>query len=147
MVPIGSDTLDATRCELAGMYTILRIVECMVQYFNIEDAAIEISSDCESGLNRTLLNNDKTPLYYAHGSHLDFINAINHIRKHSIIKIKGRHIPAHQDDYCIYEKLDWWSQRNIDMDLLAKSLIYQRRKLKITNKAMSFGIVLKGQQS
>lgn len=28
IVPIGSDSLDANRCELAGTYTLLRIAEC-----------------------------------------------------------------------------------------------------------------------
>ena len=31
--PIASGTIDATRCELAGIYNILLIVECMVQFF------------------------------------------------------------------------------------------------------------------
>ena len=83
-----------------------------------------MGSDCESGLNRTLLSKGQTPLYYTNGSHLDLINAINNIRRKSIIKITGRHIPAHQDKYCIYENLDWWSQRNVDMDFLVKSLMY-----------------------
>ena len=74
IVPIGSDILDATRCELARIYTILRITQCMIQYFNLDEAAIEIGSDCENGLNRTLLSTDKTPLYYINGSHFDLIN-------------------------------------------------------------------------
>ena len=129
IVPVGSDTLDATRCELAGIYTILRIIEYIIQYFSIENASIEIGSDCEGGLKRTLLNTDTTPLYYTNGSHLDMINAINHIRRTSVLKIKGRHIPAHQADSCVYEKLDWWAQRNDDMDWLAKSLMFEQRHL------------------
>ena len=116
LVPIGSDTMDATRCELAGIYTILRIIECIIQYFHIETASIEIGSDCESGLNRTLLNTDSTPLYYVNSSHLDMINAINHITRTSILTIKGRHISSHQADTCSYSQLDWWGQRNDDMD-------------------------------
>ena len=49
IVTVGSDTLDATQCELAGIYTILRIIECIIQYFSIENASIEIGSDCEGG--------------------------------------------------------------------------------------------------
>ena len=78
-MPIGSDTLDATGYKLAGIYTILRVAECIVQYFRIEEAAIEVELDCKSGINRTLLSSDKTPLYYINGSHLDLINAINNI--------------------------------------------------------------------
>ena len=134
IVPIGSDNIDDTRCELVGMYTILRIVDCMVQYYNINDASIEVGSDYESGLNRTLLSKDQILLYYTNDSHLDLINAINNFRRKSIVKITGRHILADQDKYCIYENLVWWSQRNIDMDFLAKSLMYQRRKHKSKTK-------------
>ena len=118
-VPIDSDALDARRCELAGIYTTLCIVYCMVQYYSINDADIEVSSDFESCLNRTLLSKDQDPLFYTNGSHLDLINTINNIRRKSIMMITENHIPAHQDKYCIYESLDWWSQRNVDVDLLA----------------------------
>lgn len=64
VVPIGSDILDITRWELAGMYTILCIAEYMVQYCNIHTPAIELGSNYESGLNLILLSTDKTPVYY-----------------------------------------------------------------------------------
>ena len=54
LVPISSDILDTTRCELAGIYTILRIVECMVQFFGVQSAAIDIGCDFEGGLKHTL---------------------------------------------------------------------------------------------
>ena len=50
LVPIVSDILDATRCELARIYTILRIVECMVHCFGIQSSAIEIGCDCGGGM-------------------------------------------------------------------------------------------------
>ena len=80
IVLIGSDTLDATRCELAGIYSILLIIECIIGFFKLESASIEISSDCEGGLKRTLLSTEQTPLYYVNGSHLDLINVINYMR-------------------------------------------------------------------
>lgn len=51
LVPIGGDILDATRYyELVGIYTIICIVQYMDNYFHITDAAIEVGSDYESGL-------------------------------------------------------------------------------------------------
>ena len=98
----------------------------MIQYFNLDTSSIEIGSDCEGGLKRTLLNTDQTPLYYVTESYLDMINAINHICRTSILKIRGRHIPSHQTDSCIYENIDWWGQRNDDMDWLAKSRMFEK---------------------
>ena len=130
LVPVGSNTLDATRCELVGIYTILRIIECIIQYFHIETTSIEIGSDCESGLNKTLLNTDTTPSYYVNGSHLDIVNAINHICRISILKIQGCHIPSHQAGICIYTQLDLWGHRNDDMEWLPKSLMFEDRRFK-----------------
>lgn len=76
IVPIGSDTLDATRYKLAGIYTILRIIQCMVQYFKLDEAVIEVGSDCKSDIDCTLLTTYKIPFYYTNGSYLDLINAI-----------------------------------------------------------------------
>ena len=45
---------------------------------------------------------------------------------------------GHQDKHCVYEQLDWWGQRNVDMDLLAKSLMFARRKKGIKN--VGYGI-------
>ena len=42
IVPIGSDTLGVTRCELAVMYTVLRITECIAQYHEITSRQIEV---------------------------------------------------------------------------------------------------------
>ena len=41
-----------------------------------------------------------------------------------------RHVSGYQDDYCVYEQLNWWGQRNVDMDLLAKSMMYAKRTKK-----------------
>ena len=119
------------------IYTILRIIECVIGFFKLKSASIEIGSDCKGGLKRTLLNPDQTPLYYVNGSYLDLINAINHICRKNILTIPGRHITSHQADSCIFENLDWWGQRNDDMDWLAKSLMFEKRQTKNQNKMVS----------
>ena len=61
------------------------------------------------------------------------INSIYHICRKSILKIRGRHIPSHQAESCIYENIEWWGQQNDDMDWLAKFLIFEKRRLKNKN--------------
>ena len=78
----------------------------MIQSFNLDTSNIEIGSDCEGGLKRTLLNTDQTPLYYVTGLYLDMINTFNHICRTSILKTRGRHIPSHQAESYIYENID-----------------------------------------
>ena len=79
----------------------------------------------------------KDPLSFVHGFHLDLINAINKIAEMCIARFNGRHVDAHQDYYVIYELLNLWGQRNIDMDLLSKSLIYRKRHIELKNKSLS----------
>ena len=129
-VPIGSDSLDATRCELAGIYTVLRIIECLAAFHNIPHGSVEVGCDCEGGLKRTLLRKKIQKWNYVNGSHLDLINPINKICSKVKFNIVGRHVPGHQDEHCVYELLDWWGQRNVDMDILVKSLMFARRKSK-----------------
>ena len=109
----------------------------MIQYFNLDTSSIEIGSDCEGGLRLTFLNTDQPPLYHVTGSHLDMINAMNYIFRTSVLKIRGRHIPSHQTDSCIYENIDWWGQRNDDMDWITKSLMSEKRRLKNNNSQLS----------
>ena len=112
-------------------------IDCMIQYFNLDTASIDIGSDCEGGLKRILLNTDQRPLYYVNDSHLDMINAINRICRTSILKTRGRHIPSHQAETCMYENFDWWGHRNDDMDWLAKSLMFEKRQLRKKKSMLS----------
>ena len=112
--------MDTTHCELAGMYSILRVIECIITYYQVDEPHVELGCDCEGGLARTLLNSNPTPLRYVHVSYLDLINPINEIKRLKVLNATGRHIRGHQDDYCIYENLDWLGQCNVDMDALVK---------------------------
>ena len=62
------------------------------------------------------------------------INLINNIVRSGKFKVTGRPVRIYQDDYCIYENVDLWEQRNVDMDLLAKSLMFEKRRNKSRNK-------------
>ena len=65
------------------------------------------------------------------GSHLDLINAINSITKNVKFEVVG--LSGNQDDYCMHKQLDWRGKHNVDMDLLAKSMMYEKRTKKIKN--------------
>ena len=77
------------------------------------------------------INHNSTPLRYVHRSHHDLINSINAIKVSEILHVTSRHVKAHQHDYCIYKNLNWLEQRNADMDTLAQSLMFDRRRQKI----------------
>ena len=82
---------------------------------------IEVGCDCKDGLVQTSLNEKRLDFHFVDDSHLDLINSIKIINRNENIEIIGRRITGHQDDYCMYEKLNWRGQRNVDMDILAKS--------------------------
>ena len=65
------------------------------------------------------------------GSHIDLVNAITNIVKKASFRVIGRHVYGHQDYYFVYEELDWWGKRNVDMAQLARSLMFEKRRLKI----------------
>jgi len=84
---LGSDTLDFTCCELAGINILLKVINCVILYYDLDGIAIKIGSDCESGLKRTLIREAESLLQFLHGAHLDFVNLINSITKHINAKI------------------------------------------------------------
>lgn len=55
IVSIGSDALNPTYCKLAGIYSILRIIKCMVDYYQISNGSVYIGCDYEGGLKNKLL--------------------------------------------------------------------------------------------
>lgn len=79
-IHIGSNIIDVVRCELADIYSTLRIIECMRVNYNIESINIELGSGCEGDLTQMLLESNKTSLQYVHGTLLDLINSINSIK-------------------------------------------------------------------
>lgn len=72
-IPISSNTLDPKRSKLGGIYTILRITECMVDYYTVESVAIEIRY--EGSLKHNFFG--KILSLYRNYFHLDITNPIN----------------------------------------------------------------------
>ena len=65
------------------------------------------------------------------------INPISNIVRSGIFKVTGRHVCGHQDENFTYENLDWCEQHNVNMDLLTKSLLFEKRRNMIRNKYTS----------
>ena len=65
------------------------------------------------------------------------MNVINNIVKNARFKVIARHVYGYQDDLCMYGKLDWWGKRNVDIDHLAKSLMFEKRRLKLMNNKVA----------
>lgn len=107
IVPLSSDALDPTRCELVCIYTVLQIIECISSYYNIETGSIEIGREDEGGLKRALLRTKISTLNYVNRSHIDLINNINTVPNNSKFEVVGRHdVSMHYADYCMHEELD-----------------------------------------
>ena len=107
---------------------------CIVGYYYLNDTSIEIECAFECGLKQELLRKTISPLNYFHVAHLDTIYSINKIIRSNKIRITGLHVRVHQDYYFFYEEINWWEQRNVDMGLLAKSVMYEKRSTKFKNK-------------
>ena len=50
---ISIDAIGPTRCELDGMYMVVRMVQCIIEYYGINNGTITIGTSCENGLKRT----------------------------------------------------------------------------------------------
>ena len=53
IVPSSSDRMDSMRTELGGLYSIIRLVHLLSQYYDIRAGMVEIGSDCDTALNQT----------------------------------------------------------------------------------------------
>ena len=57
---VGSDTMDPTGYELAGMYIIVRAVQCITEYYGTNNGTIAIGIDYVNGLKLTFMKNSIT---------------------------------------------------------------------------------------
>ena len=84
ITPTGSDRMDSMRCELSGMYSIVRVIELLTTYFDVRAGGATIGCDCDTAHFKTILSTDTSPLNQIKGNHCDIINAINGYVRDSI---------------------------------------------------------------
>ena len=105
--------------ELAGVIVALTIVDILVRHHDITVGAITIALDGESALKECRgdwpLSLDQKAFDYLQDIWF-WIQISPHI-------IHFRHVKGHQTDYVRYDQLDWWGQRNEDVDEGAKCFL------------------------
>ena len=109
---------DSHRCELAGIYGILIVVDTLVQRFEISQGAVHIACDNEQALQ--VLHPDFLPdPQYAN---FDLVNSIFLLLKQSPLSWTYEHVYGHQDSRKLHRPLTRLKTLNVSMDHLAKSI-------------------------
>ena len=120
-VPGNPSIQSAYRSELAGIIGVLSTLEFIVNHFHIETGSITLALDGESAL-KAARGDWKLQIQRPD---FDFLQEI-HNRVHLLpIHINWYWVRGHQDDYVTYSQLDWWAQRNSDVDEIAKQFALQ----------------------
>ncbi len=106
---------DSYRSELAGIYSILAVMEKFCDYFNIIEGAIELGCDGKLALESAF---DKGTLLFKDIPSFDLVAAILRLRRSSPLTWITRFVKGHQDEAS--DDLDAWAERNVLMDTWAK---------------------------
>ena len=92
------------------------ITEALATLHDIQEGAIKIGCDCESGIIAIFQHTYDTPKQ----PHHDIIHKIRAKLANSKLTWKSRHVSGHQDKHVPYHLLERWGRLNVEMDSLAK---------------------------
>jgi hypothetical protein len=113
---------DADQCsyrsEIAGLYAMVRMVQKVCEFHDIQEGTVELCCDGESPLRRCAKEQWIT---LATEQHFDMIEAIIAAMKQSTVRWKLRHIRGHQDETKGASELDRYERLNCEMDQEAKA--------------------------
>ena len=114
-VPGPVEEGDSLRCELAGLYAIVTVVNCICSFHQVTQGSITIACDNTSSLKPTALE------YLPHPRHknLDLMQALWKSLAESPITWKPVHVYGHQDKK-VKDSHRRLSDLNCQMDALAK---------------------------
>ena len=115
-VPGTQDDQSAYLSELSGIDGFLTMFEVIVFYHGLTCGFLTIGIDCLPAMDRA---RSTLPLC-SDLPNFDLLQDIHYQIWALLIELRWRHVPSHQDWHTSYDKLDWWAQRNIDMDKRAK---------------------------
>ena len=87
-----------------------------------------MGSDSDAALDNTVLSDFTNPSNRVKGIHLDLVNSLRTLKKISTYQIDGKKIIGHRDKAIPFHLLTWWEQRNVEMDILAKTYMQNHRK-------------------
>ena len=108
---------DSHRCEMAGIYGVVNIVNCIASLHNVQAGSITIAYDNKHALR--IFEED----YIPDTKHPDFdlVSATWNLIQESPIKFEGEHVKGHQDDKILGRPYTRQELLNIEMDSLAKA--------------------------
>ena len=118
MLDTSTDTANAYRSELTGIYSALLFVSIICEYYHITNGLLPLHCDCKAALQHS------SPLHTTVSNtikHADLIRQIRIVRSTIPITIKFCRVNAHQDDKYDYFSLLSEVKLNIDCDLIAKA--------------------------
>ena len=126
------DDQSSTRSELIGLLAALMVLEWMAQVANLKPfgprPSVEIACD-------GLIALDKSFSEYhlqSSGAQFDLASTIRAVRRSLPVTLVSRHVKGHTDKLLPFSHLDWWEQRNVEVD--AKAQAY-RRMLESTGRS------------
>ena len=126
------DDQSSTRSELIGLLAALMVLEWMAQVANLKPfgprPSVEIACD-------GLIALDKSFSEYhlqSSGAQFDLASTIRAVRRSLPVTLVSRHVKGHTDKLLPFSQLDWWEQRNVEVD--AKAQAY-RRMLESTGRS------------
>merc|ERR1712023_332767 len=115
-VPGMPSNQSSFHSELSGIDGVLTSLEIIVFFHDITSGSITLGIDCTGAMNRS---KSDYPLRSFQPS-FDILQDIRERLEMLPITVHWRGVEGHQDDNIPYHKLDWWGQRNVDMDTRAK---------------------------
>ena len=108
---------DSHRAELAGLYAIFVLVECIVSLHQLTSGSILIGCDNQSAIGSC----DQDFIPHTRHQNFDFLHAIRSFLLRSPLTWHAQHIHGHQDTKNPGKPLTFLEQLNVHMDSLAKS--------------------------
>ena len=115
--PGHTNDQNSFRSEVGGILAIVLLVNRLCHTHDIQSGSIEVACDCQSALTVVFEHEWDEPTQ----SSYDLIHATRRAVLQSPVKWKCRYVRGHQDQHTTFDRLDWRSQLNVEIDGLAKA--------------------------
>jgi len=123
IIPGHTSDQSAYQSELGGIFSIVMMIHNICKYYNIPKGTIWIACDGLGPLTQCFTKYQNPSPSTAH---FDLIMSIQNMINKTPIDWHWHHVLGHQDKTT--GKLDWWAERNIQMDAEAKAFWSQLNK-------------------
>ncbi|CAJ1965839.1 unnamed protein product [Cylindrotheca closterium] len=126
------DDQSSTRSELIGLMASLLVLDWMSQVAHLKlfasQPSVEMACDGLIALDKSF---SKAHLSSS-GAQFDLASTIRALLRHLPLQVHRRHVKGHLDKHRPFSQLDWWEQRNVEVDFKAQSY---RRLLESTGRS------------